>query len=281
MIQNFKTGLIKDIPDTRDYQYRDVVGHAPFNWIEGYDIEEELGFKLPVKDQGNSASCGAQAFATYSSVLEFFASGTFEERSAKFLYSQAFLPNGGSRFADIARILKKQGCAREVFFPSRDKKGDPIKEEVYREASKLITPAIRNDAKSSQALDYYYVDTNIDLVAQAIANNKGCLLGLIGENNGTWYTEFPKIPKKHEWQHGVYAGKARIINGKKFIGFFNSYGKLCGKNGWQWIGEDYFNITFAYDAVFNCITLINKEIDEKKNLLITLLLALIEKLDKK
>ena len=42
MIQNFKTGLIKDISDTRDYQYRDVVGHTPFNWHKGYDIEEEL-----------------------------------------------------------------------------------------------------------------------------------------------------------------------------------------------------------------------------------------------
>lgn len=275
-------GLERDIPDTRDYQYEDlVVGHAPFNWHKGYDIEEELGFKLPVKQQGNSSSCTAQALATYSSVAEFFASKTFEERSAKFIYSQIYLPNGGSRFADGAQLLRKQGCARELFFPSYDKDGEPLTEQKYRDASKLITPALRNDAKSSQAVDYYYVKTSIDLVAQAMANNKGAFLGIVGDNNGTWRMEFPLPPKKHEWQHGVYAGKARIINGKKFIGILNSWGKECGNLGWQWIGEDYFNTYLKWEAIFNCMTLVNKEVDERRNLLITLLLALIEKIKKK
>lgn len=282
MVQVFKSGLQPDIPDTRDYQYSDVATSTPpFNWIEGYDIEEELGFKLPVKDQGTSSSCPAQTLATYSSVLEYFLSGTFEERSAKFLYSQTYLPNGGARFADVAQVLKRQGCAREAFFPSYNKDGIPLDEQTYREASKLITPAIRNDAKASQAISYYYVDNKIDLVAQAIRNNKGALLGVVGDNNGTWRSEFPKPPKRHEWQHAVYAGKARIMNGKKWIGILNSWGKECGREGWQWIGEDYFNTFLNSRAVFNTITLMNKKIDEKDNLLRTLLLTLIERLQKK
>ena len=103
-IQN---GAFKSIEDNRDFEF---VGSAsePFDWNKGFDIEEELGFKIPVKSQGESKSCGGQAFSYYTQVLEALYSKTFEERSAKFLYSQVALPEGGSRGRDICKIIDRK-----------------------------------------------------------------------------------------------------------------------------------------------------------------------------
>jgi len=272
-IQN---GAIIDIPDSRDYQWSEIgKSSTPFDWNKGYDVEEELGFKIPVKSQGNSSSCGGQAFSYYTQVLEALYTKTFEERSAKFLYSQCWLPEGGSRGRDICKILQTQGSSREAFCPSYYTDKTPLSEEDYRDTS-CINDIVRQDAKGAIAITYANVNPTIDEVAQAIRDNKGCVIGLTGENNGTWMTEFPKPPTKNQWNHWVYACKAKIIDGKKYIGFINSWGEECGNKGVQWIGEDYFNTVLSYNAVWQVWTFVLKKVDEKRNLLLTLLTALLK-----
>jgi len=62
----------------------------------------------------------------------------------------------------------------------------------------------------------------------------------------------------------------------KLIGVLNSWGDKTGEGGWQWIGEDYFNtIASGYIAVWEAWTFVLKEVDEKNNLLKTLLTALL------
>lgn len=113
-----------------------------------------------------------------------------------------------------------------------------------------ITAAARFDAKSSRLLSYANVNTDIDIVAQAIRENKGVVLGITGVNNGTWESNMPKPPTNSapsaRWYHWVYAGKAKVINGKKYIGILNSWGNV-GDKGWQWLSEDYFK-TILSDA---------------------------------
>jgi len=66
-----KGAVREDIPDPRDYQWGKDVGMAtiPFDWDKGYDVEEEVSkvlgvpFKLPVKNQNGSSSCGGQAWS--------------------------------------------------------------------------------------------------------------------------------------------------------------------------------------------------------------------------
>ena len=68
-----------------------------------------------------------------------------------------------------------------------------------------------------------------------------------------------------------------MVNGKKYIGVLNSWGDGCGNKGWQWISEEYFNtICNGYNAVWEAWTLVLKEVDEKNNLLKTLLTALLK-----
>ncbi len=271
---NIQNGAFKSIQDNRDFEF---VGSAstPFDWNKGFDIEEELGFKIPVKSQGESKSCGGQAFSYYTQVLEALYSKTFEERSAKFLYSQVALPEGGSRGRDICKIIYNQGSAREAFLPSY-KDGEPLSEKEMLDTSN-INDVVRQDAKSAQSISYENIkNITIDNVAIALRDNKGVVIGVSGENNGTWLTAFPTPPKTAEWGHWLFVGKAKLINGKKYIGVLNSWGDKIGEGGWQWIGEDYFNtIASNYIAVWEAWTFVLRKVDEKRNLLLTLLKALL------
>jgi len=260
---NFNPGGIPHIPDVRDFQWRDI-GSAipPFDWSAGYDVETLLeaklnspGFKLPVKDQNGSGSCGGQATSQEDGVLEAFADAGFEERSAKYVIAQTFVldSNGqmlGSRFKDNGDLVRNQGVSREALCPSYDNGQPPT--DAFMNRIGDITEAARADAKFSKTKSYAYVSPTIDDFAQALATNFGMIMLLRGSNNGTWGSPFPQ-PGLRKWAHFMYVGKAKLINGAKFIGAINSWGKNIGENGWQWFGENYFasgNIDLGQTMLF-------------------------------
>jgi hypothetical protein len=245
-LKNFSPGGIVDRIDHRDYLYEEVAGGiSQFDWNKGFDVEEELAtrlnipnFKLTVKDQGNSYSCGGMAWGYLAEVLEALSTGTYEPRSAKYMYSQTYVPGGGSRGRDNADIFVNQGVAREDVLTSYQNFSPPS--EAFMERSQDITDLARTDAKLSKASAYAQVGTSIEAVAIAIQKNHGVVLGVEGQNNQTWQSEFPKPPKTVEWRHWVYACGAKMIDGKKHVKIINSWGLGVGVNGVQWLGEDYF-----------------------------------------
>lgn len=277
---NFNPGGVRDSVDTRDKIFHTQVGMAfsPFDWTTGYDIENEMQLKMPVKNQGQSGSCGGQAWSYYGGVLEFMnTSKTFEERSAKFIYAQTFVPGGGSFGRDNCNIAIKQGWAREVILTSYENGQPPS--EYFMEASGDITDTTRQDAKNAKALSYYNVIPDIDTIAQSIRLGDGCILGVSGENNGTWLSAYPQPPiGTTRWGHWLYAGKAKLINGKKYIGVLNSWGAEVGEQGWQWLGEEYFTTgnvwngwvliynAFIFHHTFNTDLVFGQEGDEIKAL---------------
>jgi hypothetical protein len=260
-------GAVPDYIFPWDAKWEDIAiarGSAPFDWTAGIDIEANLAsvlnnpsFKLPVKNQNGSGSCGGQAWSQYSGVLEAFFDKTFEERSAKYIYSQTFVsPDGGSNGRDNSNICINQGVSVEVLCPSYDNGQPPS--ESYMERPQDITQVARTDASTDRELSAAVVNSeNIDSVAQAIRDNYGCVLGVAGTNNGTWLSSFPQPPNTTDvlWGHWLYAGKAKMIDGKKYIGVINSWGADVGENGWQWLGEEYFNAT----DIFNVWTMVFNE----------------------
>jgi hypothetical protein len=242
------TGALLDTPDERDFQWSEL-GKAlpPFDWNKGFDIEDTV--KLYVDDQNGSSSCGGQATSKYAAVLEAIATQSFERRSAAYIYNQtAIIVNGepqGSRMRDNADLVVKQGVALESLCPSYDHGKPPTDSYIL---GLTISKEASDSAKYAKGKSYAYVVSNIDSYAQAIAANNGLITLFGAENNGTWLSEFPKPPVHREWGHFVYCGKAKLINGKKYIGFLNSWGENCGNKGWQWFGEDYFNSGFIYQG---------------------------------
>lgn len=228
-------GAIRDKYDPRTYQF---APRGAFDWSKGFDIETVLGRKLPSKDQGSSGSCGGQAWAYYGEVLEAIATGTQEARSARWPYSHVRAPQGGSMGKELSAFVVKNGFALEADASSYDNGQPPS--EAFMSRVPVLSKAGQEDAEVSHALSYVQVAANIDTIAQAIQDNNGCCIALYGEDNGTWRGEYPQPPKKPVWAHWLYAGKVRMIGGKKFIGVKNSWGNSCGRDGWQWLGEDYF-----------------------------------------
>src|SRR5882672_2924408 len=147
------TGGIQDREDNRDFQYSEVAfASTPFAWDAGFDIEMKLGVQLPVKDQGDSFSCGGQAWAQYAGVLEAISSGTLKERSAKFFYAQTYQKGGGSTGRDNASIFINDGAARESVLTSYEAGKPPTEAFITRGGD--ITDTARNDAKFDRGFSY-------------------------------------------------------------------------------------------------------------------------------
>jgi len=237
-------GAIKDEFDGTEYQWSEIAGHlagtSAFDWTTGYDIETKLGFKLNIKNQYNSSSCGGQGFSRLMEAVRDLNLGTqsAKELSAKFLYSQCYVTGGGSSAKGNLGILQNQGDSSETLCPSTS---NNTATEVFLEASSDITTAAKTDAEDAKLLTYSWVDIDIDSIAQAVAENGGVVIGVYGVNNGTWLSSYPTPPTSTTgaWAHWLYVGKAKLINGKKYLGFCNSWGSTVGDKGWQWISEDY------------------------------------------
>jgi len=110
--------------------------------------------------------------------------------------------------------------------------------------SDIDSSDLQNALQSKGLVPMYLDPTDIDKLAQTIRDRGGFIMGVYGENNGTWLSSFPKKPKNNKncWAHWLYFGQAKLINGKKYLGFKNSWGAI-GENstGWQYIPEEYLN----------------------------------------
>ena len=245
------TGGIPSEKDKRDFQWDKIavgMASAPFDWSIGFDIEAKLGVKIPVKDQNGSYSCGGQAMATYEAVLNAIADGKLEERSAKFIYAQVHYPDGGSTGRDLMDNACNEGFGLESLTSSYQNGLPPTEAFMIRRED--ITQEAFEYAKKERGLSYATISTtDIDSIAQAIRDNNGALIGVCGQNGKGWSTSaFPGVPTRTDWRHWIYAGGAKIINGKKYIKIINSWGNKVGEVGWQWICEEYFTSGNCFEA---------------------------------
>lgn len=256
------TGAIIDTPDIRDYKFGEEIGHSslPFDWNTGFDIEEKMGKKIECKDQAQTSSCGGFAWSYYGQVLDYFVDKEYQVKSPKFIYAHTHVTGGGSAGRTNCELVRTKGWGNETDCPLPV----PLTEESIIKTSDITAEAFKNALKD-KALSYAYVPLDVDTLAQAIRDNNGCIFGITGQNNGTWRTAFPKIPTKLDhttWNHWLYAGKCKIIKGKKYFGVINSWGDV-GEDGWQWISEDYINFKYqGRSAIFGQWTLVAKEDDD-------------------
>lgn len=233
----YQNGCQLEEPDKRDHIAEEVLGSQPFDWEKGYDIEDEVG-KLKVEHQGPSLSCVGQAISKYVEVF----TGNID-RSAKDLYSRIFLKEyGGGAF--IRTGMKKAtgiGICKETLIPSYDR-GNPPSEEFMRRLEE--NPATVADALTAKAESYAVIQhhSNMDTIADILSRSRGVVTGVKLSREGWRNPPFVRPPKEGEktYGHAIYLGKAKLINGKKYIKFLNSYGDKWGDKGWGWLDRDYF-----------------------------------------
>jgi len=259
MFKNYHTGAIIDNKDDRDYSYDSLaLGASPIDWNKGYDVEKELNITLPKKNQGKPESCVGQAVSYYVGVLNAVETGKYDEASAKSIYSQIFLPNGGAYIRKGIKLIVDYGCQFESNLSSYIDGKLPT-EKFIRDLG-WKNPINDKLAKTLQAKSYATIQakSNMDLYAMAIRDNHGVVGGVYGDNRSGWSTNEPKHPKKLDWGHCLYFGKFGTDELGKYIATPNSWGNRktdkLHPDGWQKLREDYFQSAYQ----FNPWTLIDK-----------------------
>jgi len=208
----------------------------PFDWSTGYDIEEDLGLSIPIKNQGSSGSCVSQAWSYYAAILEAFETGVYREQSARWIYSQIYLPTGGAFIRDGGQILTNQGIVPSALFPDKLTEEEMRKRDDTKKDLESIAKVYLKDSYVSIEESYA-----IDIFAEILKERKGFVGGIYDGFDSSWRTSFPKPSGNTDMGHCLYFGKVRLINGEKYLGVPNSWGDQIGDKGWQWFGIEWFN----------------------------------------
>jgi hypothetical protein len=147
----------------------------------------------------------------------------------------------------MARI-KNQGAANENLCVSYENGAPPS--EIFMVKEDISQEAIAN-ASYSESISYSFLYSfDIDTLASAIRDNKGAILLVRGTNNNSWLSTMPNPPTMstpHEllWGHWIAATGAKMVDGKKYIIFRNSWGEAVGDRGNQYLSQEYINSGFV------------------------------------
>jgi len=231
--KNYK-GCFKNPFDPRDI----VLGDIPYisdpnapSWEEGFDNEQKYG-KLKREHQGSSLSCVGQAWSKYLEMLNLIEEKKFVDLSARDIYSQIYLHNGGAYIRDGAIKCVRNGDAKEKFVPSY-KDGKPPTEEFMRKKPE-ITPEYITSRARYKAKSFVYLDTHWPLRSEDWEHMRQVIWQFGGFVSGYQH-------------HAMYFSAYKLINGKRAIRGVNSYGE--GSDRWYIENDTHelFDITFLYD----------------------------------
>lgn len=242
------TGAIQS-EKSKDIPLKEIMAgdSMPFDWNIGFDVRDVLLHKtgtrdIPVKNQGSSGSCGGQAWAYAIGILDALRDGKYEEKSARYIYAPCRhgSPAGGSCQDDLVNRIMKVGASNESLVPSYNC-GNPPDEQYMEMTGDFNDVALQNALEDKGLKPVYLNEKDIDSLAQAIRDDGCFVMGIQGENNGTWLSTFPKPPvnSNGKWAHWVCFIGAQTINGIKYLLFINSWGKEVGQNGVQMIEASY------------------------------------------
>lgn len=251
--KDFNPGAFAPRPDSRAFQYSQLLAlgaiAAPaVDWDKGFDCEEQYGFEITQKDQDGSLSCVGQTTAELGQVINFIQDGEKEEKSAKYIYEQIYLPGGGAYLDAGANVACRTGYALEKDYKSYDN-GNPPSEDYMRRAG--ITNELRALASKYDADKYFYITpNNIDELAFAIQAHGAVILGATGSNPG-WQTGDIRPPQNGEqlWGHAFLGKGFKKINGLKKVKFQNHWSAGWGYNGDGWIDENYVKSPNFYTPI--------------------------------
>jgi hypothetical protein len=228
-------GCIPNKPDSRDI----VLGATAYtpdpncpSWEQGFNNEVKYG-TLKREHQGSSSSCVGQGWSKYLEMINLIEEKQVDDLSARDVYSQIFLPEGGAYIRDGAKVAVNKGVCEEGYLSSYID-GKPPTEPFMRLRSDIGTGYDSNRVLY-QAKRFVYLETNKNLLTNEDWEN---IRQVIWQYGGfvSGYN-----------RHCMYVSEYLIRNGKKTIKFINSYGN--GSDIYYSEGDVYplYDITFLVD----------------------------------
>jgi hypothetical protein len=221
---------------------RPSVGKAtlPFDWTRGISGKPVYN----IKNQYQSDSCWGQA---YSRLIQILRGG--EELSAKSAYSPIYAPGGGVVLSKGENEAYNLGLTTEAKVPStlNFNATEAFMEDTSWRTSKMIA-----DCATRSGYQVVNVEKDIDSIAEAIRDYGAVMFLLQGQNNNSWLSPMPIPPSNNQnlWGHYICtdANVPPMLNGKKMIRFYQSWGMGVGDGGFQYLSEDYINSGYIADV---------------------------------
>jgi len=220
-IKDLGKGLLPDPPDPRDYKLEEIIAAPVVDWSKEVMLPDIEDF-----DQVSSDACGAVSSSFYHEQL---ISKVFSKRD---LFSRTALVYGSYARDNIMQI---------VSFGHADKNEIPDPDSPNPQNMRDKTGTAAHLRIDDRELDGYSMPAySIDYIAYCVANFKGCVFGVYGDNAGWQDYANPKPPKVHEWGHLIYAQGYHLHGGQKCIIAKSSWYPKSSTIKYHHIKEDYF-----------------------------------------
>ena len=233
-------GCLKQPDDRRDI----VLGDIPFvpdpkapNWETGFHNENKYG-KLKREHQGSSLSCVGQGWSKYVEMLNQKYNGVFKDLSAKDVYSQIYLQNGGAYIRDGAKICVNVGVAEESFLSSYLSNGGYPTETFMRIRTILNETEYNNSRNKFKALRFVQMDLPNPVGPRVLSDEGWETLRQIIWQFGGFVSGYKG--------HCMYAAGYGLVNNKKTIYFINSYGEGSDREWNEEVSDHFYDATFLY-----------------------------------
>lgn len=268
----YPTGCFPDEQDNRDILLEAVMEDTSIpSWKKGYNVEDEVRKKWKVVTHvphQKFGSCVSEATSNYLEYLEIYENHKFINLGARFLHTWIKERDGvasqGTWIRWGMKAATKVGTCERSLLPEPEQK--PMSWGQFIDKSKIPAKAFKNaliyKSKSYARAEH---NNNLDLVRQCIFQNHGMVSGAEGDNTGWFNGEtrrmgIPKVPTEKRWGHALLFIGWKLIDGKKYIIFKNSWGG--GKNGWGdkgygYLSEEYFQKGKVF-AMWSLVDLPNK-----------------------
>ncbi len=223
-----------------------------------WDEKNEFQFDTyPKRDQGVKSDCVLYSAAKALAIDELSENGKWRELSPDHVYPYIVVPGGGSRSQDAMKFIADNGMTLEHLYPS-----DPLTEDQAADPKATEPGGIATDAKIIAKVykpsRFIECAADFETIASILYSfkrqgvKKGVMITIVGQNNGTWLSAFPRIPssasKAALWYHRIVITDFGILSGRKVLAFDNSWGTIPGNHGQQFLTEDYQ--PFMYGAAY-------------------------------
>lgn len=244
--QQFKSGILEDnrtfAEKEKDYQTEELFGDIPLDWVD-YEIwKTKNNPQYEIQNQDGSSSCVANSGALISAINNLKEENKYLRMSARWIYSQrSNKPSEGMIFDNLGQILTKSGTIPEKLMSS-----EGLSEQIMNDNSDKVL-SFDTIANIYKAKNYFYLNTNINSIAQILSKDKPVVIG-VAFGDGEWNKELPIMSNNvFNYRHAIVAlpNAYFTYQGKKAILIQDSWGVNTGLNGKRIITEDWFSRIFT------------------------------------
>lgn len=229
----------EDFLKPRAWRHEEIAGaFQPAPWLEK-DLKDFDTY--PKRDQEMQSSCVLYTASKLLSIDELTENGAYRELSPRSIYPYVAVPGGGSNSIDAMKIATKRGMTLEVLLPTDGlSEAEAVSDKGYVTDAKQVALVYKPDSFVECTTDFETIASILNGY-KVQGKRKAVAVTVVGSNNGTWLSAFPKPPKMGEalWYHKVPVCDYGLIGGKKHLSIDNSWGTKAGLNGQQFLSIDY------------------------------------------